>query len=59
MDNANDRPNLRDEILADLADIAIQDPRWALAKAFEYGYSAGRVDGIDAAMNRLFPKAAT
>jgi hypothetical protein len=49
------RPELRDEILADLEDIAQRDPKWALAKAFEFGYSAGRHDGTRATLDRLFP----
>lgn len=49
------RPALRDEILDDLADIAERDPRWALARAFEYGYSHGKYDGVQSTLDRLFP----
>jgi hypothetical protein len=49
------RPALRDEILADLEDIAHRDPKWALAKAFEFGYSVGRDAGTKATLDRLFP----
>ena len=51
----SDRPELRSEILADLEDIALRDPKWALEKAFEYGYSAGRYEGTTALLDRLFP----
>lgn len=53
--NDTDRAGLRDEILADLEGIAERDPKWALAKAFEIGYSAGRHDGTMATLDRIFP----
>lgn len=55
MPSDNTRPELRDEIIADLETIAIRDPKWALAKAFEYGFSAGLSAGATALLDRLFP----
>lgn len=50
------RPELRDEILEDLAEIALRDPKWALARAYEYGHSHGKYVGTMETLDRLVPK---